>query len=65
MDTKRTRISPKRSPQPEEQISLTRHHEPRGFRDRVAFGFVKFLRFIADIATPQEFEISISHSRSS
>ncbi len=48
MDTKRTRISPKRSPQPEEQISLTRHHEPRGFRDRVAFGFVKFLRFIAD-----------------
>ena len=48
MDTKRTRISPKRSLQPEEQISLTRHHEPRGARDRIAFGFVKFLRFIAD-----------------
>lgn len=49
MDVKRTRISPHHPPpQPGEEISLTRHHAPHGFRDRFAFGFVKFLRFIAD-----------------
>ena len=29
-------------------VDLTVHHKPRGLSDRVAFGFVKFLRFIAD-----------------
>ena len=28
--------------------SLEQHHEPRCFRDRAAFAFVKFLRFFAD-----------------
>lgn len=49
MDVRRTRISPNHPPpQPEDQISLARHHEPRGFRDRFAFGFVRLLRLIAD-----------------
>jgi ubiquinol oxidase len=48
MDVKRTRISPKHPPQVESQIDLTAHHEPHGFRDRFAFGFVKCLRFFAD-----------------
>jgi ubiquinol oxidase len=48
MEDRRTRISPNRPPQPAVQISLTEHHEPRGFADHVAFVFVKFLRFIAD-----------------
>jgi ubiquinol oxidase len=29
-------------------IDLDVHHQPRGLRDRIAFGFVKFLRFFAD-----------------
>ena len=29
--------------------NLTYHHEAKGFRDRVAYGFVKFLRFFADL----------------
>ncbi len=29
-------------------IDLTVHHQPRGFSDRVAFGFTKLLRFCAD-----------------
>lgn len=30
------------------QIDLTAHHQPRGVSDRVAYGFVKALRFFAD-----------------
>jgi len=33
---------------PDKTISLDRHHVPRGFSDRFAFLFVKFLRFFAD-----------------
>ena len=29
-------------------INLDSHHEPQGVRDRIAFAFVKFLRFFAD-----------------
>ena len=29
-------------------IDLDVHHEPKGLRDRIAFAFVKFLRFFAD-----------------
>ncbi len=29
-------------------INLDIHHEPQGVRDRIAFAFVKFLRFFAD-----------------
>jgi len=29
-------------------IDLDMHHKPQGVRDRIAFGFVKFLRFFAD-----------------
>jgi len=29
-------------------VNLTIHHEPRNFSDRLAFGFVKMLRFFAD-----------------
>ena len=28
---------------------LQKHHQPEGFSDRFAFGFVKFLRFFADL----------------
>lgn len=48
MDVKRTRITPQHAPPRNDEIDLTRHHVPRGFGDRVAFGFVKFLRFTAD-----------------
>ncbi len=30
------------------EIDLYKHHTPVGFRDRIAFGFVKMLRFFAD-----------------
>ncbi len=32
-----------------EAIDLNLHHQPRGLRDRIAFGFVKFLRLFADL----------------
>ena len=28
--------------------NLIRHHKPQNFSDRVALGFTKFLRFLAD-----------------
>ncbi|NII12333.1 alternative oxidase [Oleiagrimonas sp. C23AA] len=31
------------------QVDLKLHHAPKGFSDRFAFGFVKCLRFIADL----------------
>lgn len=31
-----------------DDIDLTRHHQPRGVSDRLAYGFVKMLRFFAD-----------------
>ncbi|HET7569868.1 MAG TPA: alternative oxidase [Gammaproteobacteria bacterium] len=48
MKTHRTRISPVRHPVDHDGIDLARHHEPRGFSERFAYGFVKLLRFVAD-----------------
>lgn len=31
-----------------DKIDLEKHHEPSGIRDKIAFGFVKMLRFFAD-----------------
>ena len=28
--------------------NITRHHQPKNFSDRIALGFTKFLRFLAD-----------------
>jgi ubiquinol oxidase len=35
-------------PFPGNELDLARHHRPADFSDRVAFGFVKMLRFFAD-----------------
>lgn len=48
MDQKRTRISPERASLDDENLDLTRHHTPHGFREHFAYGFVKVLRFLAD-----------------
>ena len=31
---------------------LQQHYAPKGFRDRAAHAFVKFLRFFAEVAIP-------------
>jgi ubiquinol oxidase len=49
MDRKRTRISQTRESLDGAHLDLTRHHAPRGFRERLAYVFVKGLRLIADI----------------
>lgn len=48
MSNDRARISEFRPPFDQQSIDLTRHHAPRGFSERFAFFFVKFLRFFAD-----------------
>lgn len=52
---KKALISEIREPVDHDQIQLDVHHEPKGFSERFAYAFVKFLRFFADTFFAQRY----------